>query len=188
MIAINDTLISEDILEKEFVCNLNACKGECCVAGDSGAPLEFEEIDKLEEALDAVLPNLPKEGVDAIKEQGAFVIDFEGDYTTPLIDGGRCAYIYYDEGNAIAKCGVEKAYYDKKIDFIKPISCHLYPVRITKYKGYEAVNYDKWDICNAACDKGMKLGVPVYKFLKTPLIRKYGEDWYKQLELAATIK
>lgn len=186
MIAIDNTIISEHLIEKKFVCDISACKGECCVAGDSGAPLELEEIGILEDILDEVKPYVPKDGWKAIVKQGVFVIDEDGDYTTPLMNGKHCAFTYFEEG--IAKCAIEKAYYEGKINWKKPISCHLYPVRITKYKDYEAVNYHQWDICKAACTCGTKLDVPVYKFLKEPLIRKYGEDWYKQLELAAELK
>ena len=183
MIAIDNTIVSEHLLEKKFVCDLNACKGECCVAGDSGAPLEFEEIAIMEEIVDKVKPYLPKDGVKAIEKQGVCVIDSDGDYTTPLVKGKHCAFTIFDTAG-IAKCGIEQAYYDGKIKWKKPISCHLYPVRISKFKDYEAVNYSKWDICEPACACGAKLDVPVYKFLKEPLIRKYGKDWYKQLELA----
>jgi Protein of unknown function (DUF3109) len=187
MIAIDNTIVSEHLLEKKFVCDLAACKGECCVAGDSGAPLEEEEIAILEKVWDEVKPYLPKDGVKAIEKQGFFVIDEDGDFTTPLVKGKHCAFTIFDEGG-IAKCGIEQAYYDKKIKWKKPISCHLYPVRISKYKDYEAVNYHQWEICKPACECGAKLDVPVYKFLKEPLIRKFGKDWYKQLELAAIMK
>jgi hypothetical protein len=186
MIAIDNTIVSEHLLEKKFVCDLNACKGECCIAGDSGAPLEEEEIAILEDIWDEVKTYLPKDGVKAIEKQGVFVIDDDGDYTTPLVKGKHCAFTIFDDG--IAKCGIEQAYYDKKISWKKPISCHLYPVRINKYKDYEAVNYHKWDICKPACECGAKLDIPVYKFLKEPLIRKYGKDWYKQLELADKLR
>lgn len=186
MIVIDDTIVSEHLLEKKFVCDLNACKGECCVAGDSGAPLDEEEIGILEDIWEEVKPYLPKDGVKAIEKQGVSVIDSDGDFTTPLVKGKHCAYTIFDQG--IAKCGIEQAYYDKKISWKKPISCHLYPVRIDKHKTYDAVNYHKWDICKPACECGAKLDVPVYKFLKDPLIRKYGKDWYKQLELAHKLK
>ncbi|MDQ3045912.1 MAG: DUF3109 family protein [Bacteroidota bacterium] len=186
MIAIDNTIVSEHLLEKKFVCDLNACKGECCVAGDSGAPLDLEEIAIMEDILDVVLPYLPKEGQKAIKKQGVFVIDDDGDYTTPLVKGAHCAFTIFDNGTA--KCGIEQAFYDGKVSWKKPISCHLYPVRITKYKDYDAVNYHKWEVCKPACECGAKLDVPVYKFLREPLIRKYGEAWYKQLELAKDLK
>lgn len=186
MIAIDNTIVSEHLLEKKFVCDLNACKGECCVAGDAGAPLDEEEIAILEDIWDEVKPYLPKDGVKAIEKQGVFVIDEDGDYTTPLVKGKHCAFTIFDDG--IAKCGIEQAFYDGKVNWKKPISCHLYPVRITKFKTYDAVNYHKWEVCKPACECGAKLNVPVYKFLKEPLIRKYGKDWYKQLELADKMK
>ena len=186
MIAIDNTLVSEHLIEKKFVCDINACKGECCVAGDSGAPLEKEEISILKDVLDKVKPYLPKDGLKAIEKQGVYVIDEDGDYTTPLVKGKHCAFTYFE--NDIAKCAIEKAFYEGKINWKKPISCHLYPVRITKYKDYEAVNYHKWEVCKPACECGAKLNVPVYKFLKEPLVRKYGNEWYKKLELAAKLK
>lgn len=186
MIAIDNTIVSEHLLEKKFVCDLNACKGECCVAGDAGAPLDEAEIAILEDIWDEVKPYLPKDGVKAIEKQGVFVIDEDGDYTTPLVKGKHCAFTIFDDG--IAKCGIEQAFYDGKVNWKKPISCHLYPVRITKFKTYDAVNYHKWEVCKPACECGAKLNVPVYKFLREPLIRKYGADWYKQLELADKMK
>ncbi|MDP3557512.1 MAG: DUF3109 family protein [Bacteroidota bacterium] len=187
MIAINKTLISEDLLDKKFVCDLNACKGACCVAGDSGAPLEKEELQILDSIIDEVKPYMVKKGVKAIEKFGVYVIDGDGDYTTTLVSpGAECAFVFFDD-NKIAKCSIEQAYYDGKITWKKPISCHLYPVRITKHKEYDAVNYDKWDICKPACECGAKLDVPVYKFLKEPLIRKYGKDWFKQLEISAKL-
>jgi hypothetical protein len=187
MIAIDRTLVSEDLLEKRFVCDLNACKGQCCVAGDSGAPLDKEELPILESVLEQVKPYMNKKGLRALDKLGPYVIDGDGDYTTSLVsEGAECAFVYFDE-NKIAKCAIEKAYLEGKIEWKKPISCHLYPVRITPYKNYDAVNYSKWDICKPACECGKKLDVPVYKFLKEPLIRKYGKDWYKKLELSAEL-
>jgi hypothetical protein len=187
MIAIDKTLISEDLLEKKFVCDLNACKGACCVAGDSGAPLEKDELPILDSILEKVKPYMVKKGIKAVEKYGSYVIDSDGDYTTTLVSSGaECAFVFFDE-NKIAKCAIEQAYYDGKIDWKKPISCHLYPVRITAHKEYDAVNYDKWSICKPACECGAKLDVPVYKFLKEPLIRKYGKDWFKQLEQSAKL-
>lgn len=187
MIAIDKTLISEDLLEKKFVCDLNACKGACCVAGDSGAPLEKDELPILDSILEKVKPYMVKKGIKAVEKYGSYVIDGDGDYTTTLVSpGAECAFVFFDE-NKIAKCAIEQAYYDGKIDWKKPISCHLYPVRITAHKEYDAVNYDKWSICKPACECGAKLDVPVYKFLKEPLIRKYGKDWFKQLEKSAKL-
>jgi hypothetical protein len=187
MIAIDKTLISEDLLEKKFVCDLNACKGACCVAGDSGAPLEKDELPILDSILEKVKPYMVKKGIKAVEKYGSYVIDSDGDYTTTLVSSGaECAFVFFDE-NKIAKCAIEQTYYDGKIDWKKPISCHLYPVRITAHKEYDAVNYDKWSICKPACECGAKLDVPVYKFLKEPLIRKYGKDWFKQLEQSAKL-
>lgn len=187
MIAIDKTLISEDVLEKKFVCDLNACKGECCVAGASGAPLDKEELPILDSVLEEVKPYMNKKGLMAIENSGAYVIDSDGDYTTTLVSSeAECAFVYFDE-NKIAKCAIEKAYLEGKIKWKKPISCHLYPIRISKHKHYDAVNYSKWNICKPACECGKKLDVPVYKFLKEPLIRKYGKNWYKELEKSAQI-
>jgi len=186
MIAIENTIVSEHLLEKKFVCDLNACKGECCVAGDSGAPLTDEELPILKEIYEKVKPYIPADGVKAIEKQDVYVLDDDKEFTTTLVKGKHCAYVYFE--NKIAKCAIEKAFNEGKINFKKPISCHLYPVRITKYKDYDAVNYHKWEICKPACECGTKLNVPVYKFLKEPLIRKYGENWYKQLEFANKLK
>lgn len=187
MIAIDKTLISEDLLDKKFVCDLNACKGACCVAGDSGAPLDKDELKVLNSVVDKVKPYMVKKGIKAIEKHGAYVIDGDGDYTTTLVSpGAECAFVFFDE-NKIAKCAIEQAYYDGKINWKKPISCHLYPIRITKHKDYDAVNYDKWDVCKPACECGTKLDVPVYKFLKEPLIRKYGKEWFKELEKSAKL-
>jgi hypothetical protein len=181
MILIENTVISNDIADKFFVCNLEKCKGACCVEGDLGAPLEEVELPILEEIYDKVKPYLSKEGIEAIEKQGKYIQDFEGDYSTPTINDRECAYAIYDE-KGILKCGIEQAYLDDNIDFKKPISCHLYPIRLTKYDEFIALNYDRWDICNPACILGEELSVPVYKFLKEPLIRAFGEDWYKELE------
>jgi hypothetical protein len=180
MIQIGEVLVSDDIKDKEFVCNLEKCKGACCVEGDYGAPLEEDELDMLKEVYPHVKPYLSKEGIKAIEEQGTHVLDDDGDLSTPTIGGRECAYAIYDD-KGILKCGIEQAYYDKKITWKKPISCHLYPIRITKKKGFEAVNYHKWSICSPACSFGKELQVPLYKFLKEPLIRKYGQAWYDEL-------
>lgn len=187
MILIEDTVISDDIAEKFFVCNLEKCKGACCVEGDLGAPLEEVELPILDEIYEAVKPYLSKEGIEAIEKQGKYILDEEGDYSTTTIDNNECAYAIYDE-RGVLKCGIEQAYLDGKIDFKKPISCHLYPIRITKYDHYHALNYDRWSICSAACELGEQLSVPVYKFLKEPLIRAFGEDWYKELEREISTK
>lgn len=187
MIAIDNTLVSEDLIKRKFVCDLNACKGECCVAGESGAPLDEEELPVLDGVLEKVKPYMTAKGLKAVKKHGTWVKDSDGDYTTTLVgEGEECAFVFFDE-NKIAKCAIEQAYLEGKITWKKPISCHLYPVRITPYKQYDAVNYHSWSVCKPACECGKKLDVPVYKFLKEPLIRKYGKDWYKQLEKSAKL-
>ena len=186
MIAIEGTIVSEHLLEKKFVCDLNACKGACCVSGDSGAPLEKKELKILKDIYKEVKPYMAPDGIKAIEEQGFYVIDEDKDYTTPLVNGKHCAFVVFKKG--IAKCAIEDAHAEGKIDFKKPISCHLYPVRVSKFKDYEAVNYSHWEICKPACECGKKLDVSVYKFLKEPLIRKFGENWYNQLKLADELK
>lgn len=180
MIELGKTLLSDDIKEQFFVCNLEKCKGACCVEGDLGAPLEEDELDILVEIYDKVKPYLSKEGVEAIETQGAYVLDEDKEYSTPTVNGKECAYAIYDD-RGILKCAIEQAHIDGKIDYKKPISCHLYPIRVTQYEEFSALNYDRWDICSPACDLGSSLNVPVYKFLKDPLIRKYGEEWYMEL-------
>ena len=182
MLAIDKTLVSLDLLERYFVCDLSACKGACCVKGDAGAPLTDEEIDLLENIVDDILPYLDEEGKAMIDKKGVFEIDVDGDKGTALLENGRCAFALVDD-NGLVSCGIEKAEMAGKIDFKKPISCHLYPVRITEYKEYDAVNYNKWEICKPACECGAKLDVPLYKFLKDALIRKYGKGWYEELEM-----
>lgn len=184
MIQIGKTIVSEELIEKEFVCNLSACKGACCIEGDAGAPVEEDEAVIMEEIYEKVKPFLRPEGIQAIEEQGTTVIGEWGEIETPLVNGRECAYVTFKE-NGIASCGIEDAYNAGVIDFKKPISCHLYPVRVKEYSSFSAVNYHQWDICDAACELGKSLEVPVYKFLKEALIRKFGEDWYKELEEAA---
>lgn len=180
MITVRHTILSDDIKEKFFVCDLIKCKGACCVEGDLGAPLEENELEELEQIYEEVKPYLSEEGVNAIEQQGKYILDEEGDYSTPTIGGKECAYAIYDE-RGILKCGIEQAYFDKKINYRKPISCQLYPIRVTKYDQFEALNYDQWHICAPACSHGAALKIPVYKFLKEPLIRKYGQGWYDEL-------
>ena len=184
MFQIGKTIVSEEILEKDFVCNLSACKGACCIAGDAGAPLDKKETEILEEIYPKVKPFLRKEGIKAIEEQGTSVIGADGEFETPLIDGADCAYVTFDK-KGTALCGIEEAYNQGDIDWKKPISCHLYPVRTQDYSEFSAVNYHHWHICDDACSLGKELQVPIYKFTKDALIRKYGEDWYSELEKVA---
>ncbi|HFX17573.1 MAG TPA: DUF3109 family protein [Flavobacteriales bacterium] len=182
MFQVGKTIITDDLFEKEFVCNLNTCKGICCVEGDSGAPLLEEEKAILEQIFPIVKAYLTPQGIEAIEKHGKYVIDKDGDLTTPLINERECAYVTQTEDGTYL-CGIEKAYHDKKIDWPKPISCHLYPIRVKDYPEFQAVNYNQWDICEPACELGKQLQVPLYKFLKEPLIRKFGEDWYKEIEI-----
>jgi len=184
MIEIGKTLISTELLEEHFVCDLNKCKGECCIAGDYGAPLDKSELKEIEKYYPIVKPLLQERALKSLEEQGLYMKDDEGDWVTPLINGNEeCAFTIFENG--IAKCAFEKAYYDEQIPWKKPISCHLYPVRIKKLKNYDALNYDRWDVCAPACKLGKSLKVPVYQFLKESLTRKYGEEWYKELTIAA---
>lgn len=180
MIQIHDKLISEDIFAEKFVCDLTKCKGICCVEGDAGAPLDADELPILAEIYPKVKPYLRPEGAEAIEEQGTHTIDADGDFVTPLVNGGECAYVIFDD-RGITKCGIEKAYEDGVISWQKPISCHLYPIRITEYKEFSAINYHEWSVCSPACSLGKELNVKVYEFLKGPLIRKYGEEFYQTL-------
>ena len=184
MIQIDDKLISEDLFSEEFVCNLAKCKGICCVEGDAGAPLDEDETKILDEIYPKIKSYLRPEGIQAIEEHGTYTLDFEGDLVTPLVNNAECAYVIFDE-KGYTKCAIEKAYEDGVIDWQKPISCHLYPIRITEYSNFSAINYHEWDICSDACTLGKELGVKVYQFLKKPLIRKYGEDFYQTLSEAA---
>lgn len=184
MIDIEDKIVSFDIFKKQFVCDLNACKGACCVDGDSGAPLLDSEKQELESIFPAVEKYMRPEGIEAIRSQGKHVIDQYGELTTPLVNQAECAYVYF-ETDGTAKCAIEKAYKNGDVSFYKPISCHLYPIRITEYKNFDALNYHQWHVCEPACRCGSELQIPIYKFVKSALVRKYGEDWYKKLEIAA---
>ena len=181
MILIDKTVISDDIKEQFFICDLEKCKGACCVEGDLGAPLEEKELAMIDKIYQKVKPYLSPEGQEAIEQQGTYLLDDEGDYSTPTLNGKECAYAVYDD-KGILKCGIEQAYLDGKISFRKPISCHLYPIRITRYDHYDAINYDRWHICSPACTLGKKLGVPLYQFLKETFeFENNGQQWYEQL-------
>ncbi|MHA7111035.1 DUF3109 family protein [Sunxiuqinia elliptica] len=184
MLEIGKTIVSFDVIEEHFLCDLFKCKGACCVEGDSGAPLTAEEALKLEEIYPIVEPYMTQEGKAVIAHQGISMVDEDGDTVTPLVNNRECAYTFTDD-KGIVKCGIEKAFLEGKIDFRKPVSCHLFPVRITEYKRFDAVNYQQLKICKPGreCGRGQKL--PLYQFLKEPLIRKYGKDWYEQLAFAA---
>ena len=181
MIEIGKTLVSLDVVEKQFVCDLNACKGACCIHGDSGAPLEDGEEKILEEIYDDVEPYLTDKGKKAIKKYGKWLVDSDGDKVTPLVGGDKeCAYTIFEDG--IAFCGIEKAYRDGKEKWAKPVSCHLYPIRLTKLADYVGLNYHRWPICAPACECGSKLQVPVYRFLKDAITTKFGEAYFQELD------
>ncbi|WP_372642140.1 DUF3109 family protein [Ancylomarina sp.] len=183
MLQIGNAIVSLDVIEKKFICDFGKCKGACCIEGDSGAPLDEDEKAILEEIYPNIKEYLTEKGIEEIEKQGTSVIDADGDLVTPIINGKECVYTVFENG--LALCGIEKAFIDGKITYRKPISCSLYPIRIEKYPEFDAVNYNKWSICGPARELGFKMGTPVYKFLKEPLIRKYGEEWYKELEYAA---
>jgi hypothetical protein len=180
MIIIDKTSISDDLYLVRFCCNLERCLGACCVAGDAGAPLDEEEISILEDELEHIKPFMTERGIKTIEGQGVFDYDIHGNFVTPLVNDGECAFTNFNNG--IAYCSIERAFFEGKTKFRKPVSCHLYPVRITRYEDFDAVNYQKWNICKPALKLGNKEGIPLYIFLKTALERKYGVGWYNQLE------
>ena len=184
MIQIDNVVVSFDVFREKFLCNLDACKGECCIEGDAGAPVELEEVAKLEEALPAIWDELSPEARRVIEEQGVVYTDQEGDLVTSIVNNKDCVFTCYDE-KGCCYCAIEKAYRAGKVDFYKPVSCHLYPIRVGNYGSYKAVNYHRCDVCKAAVLLGRKENLPVYKFLKEPLIRKFGKAWYEELELTA---
>ena len=187
MIAIDNKLVSDEIIEEQFVCDLNKCKGGCCVDGDAGAPLTKAELDNLNDVYEAVLPYLDEENKRELEKQGRYVYDNEFGWVTPTIESKVCVYGITDN-NGIVKCGIEQAYNDGKVNWKKPISCHLFPIRIkmSKNKQTEYVNYEpREDLCSAACKLGKKLKVPVYVFLKDALVRKYGTEFYETLDATA---
>lgn len=183
MIQIGDVIVSFDVLRKKFLCDLSACKGACCIEGDAGAPVEMDEIAELEEVLPVVWNDLSTEAQEVINQQGVVYADRDGDMVTSIVNGKDCVFTCYDE-KGCCYCAIEKAFREGKTDFYKPVSCHLYPIRVKSYRAFKAVNYHEWDVCKAAVLLGNKEDVPVYKFLKTPLIRKFGEEWYAELEIA----
>lgn len=183
MLQIDDTIISLELLDERFVCDLTVCKGSCCIEGDDGAPLEDDEVKIIEDLLPIIWDDLTEKSKEIIRKQGVSYIDQDGEPVTSIVNGAECVFTYTD-ADGICKCAIEKAFREGKTDFYKPISCHLYPVRLQKYDEYIAVNYHRWSVCNCARTLGGKHGVPVYQFLKEPLIRKFGEAWFEELEIA----
>ncbi|OFX63748.1 MAG: hypothetical protein A2066_12280 [Bacteroidetes bacterium GWB2_41_8] len=183
MLEIGRTIVSLDVLEKKFLCDLLKCKGACCVEGDSGAPVTPEEVEAITEAYPEVEVYISESHRAEIRKQGFAVVDLDGDLVTPLVNNRQCVYTFEEKG--ILKCAIEKAFFDGKSKFRKPVSCHLFPIRITEYKRFDAVNYQQIDICKPGRQCGKSENLPLYVFLKEPLIRKYGEEWYEQLSYAA---
>ena len=183
MFQLGKTIVSEDIIEKDFVCNLSMCHGACCIGGDAGAPLNTGETAILEDIYPKVKPFLRPEGIAAIEAQGVWVTGTDGTLETPLINNADCAYVIFDGNTAL--CGIEQAYNQGVVDWKKPVSCHLYPIRVKDFSDFAAVNYDRWDICDPACALGKELEVPIYKFVREALVRRFGEDWYADLEKVA---
>jgi hypothetical protein len=189
LIAIDNKLISDEIVEAQFVCDLTRCKGGCCEDGDAGAPLGVLELNELIDNYEVIKPYLSDAGVAVIEKQGKYIYDVEFGWVTPTIKGEMCAYGFRDE-NGIIKCAIEQAYYDGKLSWKKPISCHLFPIRVKQSKHdpeIEYLNYEpREDLCKAACKLGKRLKVPVYVFLKESIIRKYGEEFYETLAATAS--
>ncbi|MDL2262278.1 DUF3109 family protein [Bacteroidales bacterium OttesenSCG-928-I21] len=185
MIDIDNKIVHIDIFTENFCCDICKCKGICCAEGDSGAPLEENEVEKIEEILPLIYDKLTEESRNVIKNKGVSMIDIEGDLTTTICgESGPCVFTQYDNNN-IAYCLIEKAWEEGLTDFRKPISCHLYPIRITKYKDFDAVNYNVWDVCDDARTLGNEKNITIFEFLKDPLIRKYGKEWYNNACVAA---
>lgn len=179
MIEIGDTLISTAIFSEQFVCDIANCHGDCCIEGDGGAPVKDEEIPQIEAALPAAMPYMSDAGIAVVKEQGVVYKDADGDNLTSLVSSKECVFAYKKDG--AWQCALETAFNAGKSDFRKPISCYLYPVRVKKHRKFTAVEYHEWGICKCACENGAKLKVPVYKFLREPLIAAFGKAWYSEL-------
>ncbi len=176
-----NTLISDEVLLSRFVCDLDSCKGACCVEGDRGAPLDLEDIEAIQKNIEQIKPFMTRKGLELLKFEGFHEGLDEDDIATTCLPTGECVFAYRENG--ILGCAIEKAYKAGKIDYYKPISCHLYPIRLGRIGDKESINYHQWNICKAACALGNKLNVPVFRFLKEPLIRKYGQEWFDELEL-----
>ena len=181
MIEIEGKVINTEIFRRRFVCDISKCKGTCCYDGDSGAPLEKEELDKLTEVFPAVEPLLSDKEREEISRQGLWVTDADGDFVTPIIDGRECVYTNR-EPDGTWSCAIEKAFREGKTNWRKPISCYLYPITVSKTRKYELLNFHEWEVCRPAMELGQKVGTPAYKFLREPIIEKFGEDFYKELE------
>ncbi len=186
MLQIKDTIVSLDIVERFFSCDIASCLGECCIEGDAGAPITDAEYKKIKEILPLIWDDLMPRAKEEIKANGAAYIDEEGDLVTQIIDGKNCVFSCYG-GNGMCLCAIEKAYREGRVDFMKPISCHLYPLRLKEYPSFTAISYHRWKICKAAEVLGRKRGVRLYEYLKEPLIRRFGEEWYDELVMACEL-
>lgn len=186
MIQIQNTILSDDIFEEHFICNLTKCKGACCVEGDSGAPLEQEEFEQIKSILPEIWNYLSPQVQQLIEAQGIAYTDYDGELVTSIINGRECVFTYFDE-DGTCKCSIEKANREGRILVQKPISCHLYPIRLQKFSEFTAVNYNRWSICQSAVKLGNREEVKIYEFLKEPLIRKFGEEWYNEVCEAAKL-
>lgn len=180
MIQIKDTLISEDVFETCFVCDLGKCKGMCCVEGDAGAPLTHEEYEAIKDVLPEIWDDLLPKARELIEKQGIAYIDDDGELVTSIIKGRECVFTYFD-ADGVCRCAIDNAFREGKISVQKPISCHLYPIRLRKYDDFTALNYDRWSVCRPALRLGKKTGIKLYQFLKEPLICKFGEEWYQEV-------
>lgn len=181
MIQIDDKIVSRELFDEHFICHLDVCKGDCCVHGDAGAPLEDLEAEILEEYINLISPYMRPEGLRAVKRQGTWVIDDDGEKVTPLVGKDECAYVIFENG--IARCAIEKAWEEGKLEFRKPVSCHLYPIRVSRLSNAVALNYHRWGVCEPARILGKKEAVPVFRFLKEAITRVYGETFYEELEV-----
>ncbi len=184
MLEIQNTLVSLDLLERYFCCDLDKCLGECCIEGDAGAPITEDERRQIEDILPEIFDDLMPAAQREIKEHGVAYIDEEGDLVTSIVDGRNCVFTCYEPGG-MCHCAIERAFRQGRVNFMKPVSCHLYPVRVKEYADFTAVNLHRWKICHCAEVLGRKLGVRAYKFLKEPLIRRFGEEWYDELDHTA---
>lgn len=184
MLEIQNTVVSLDLIERFFCCNLDECLGACCIEGDAGAPVTPEEQSQIEKELPKIFDELLPRAQRELKERGVAYIDEEGDLVTTIVNGRDCAFTCYDSGGKCL-CAFERAFREGRTTFRKPASCHLYPVRITEYPSFTAVNFHRWKICKPAEKLGRKLGLRAYRFLREPLIARFGREWYDELCLAA---
>ena len=180
LVEIGNKIVSTDIFSEQFTCDLNKCKGACCVKGNGGAPLNEKELDKIQNNIEKIKPYMSKSGIETVNREGVYYLDEEDTPATKLIDKKECCFVYFDE-DEIAKCSIETAYKAGEINFNKPESCHLYPIRIKEFNEFTAINYETWDICSPACSLGKSLKVPVYQFLKEPIIRVFGNSFFEEL-------